>query len=56
MGASIGTLISWFSYSQLSDQQLNKIAIFVVCYLLGTIIEAICIASIKVMKIMKANE
>ncbi|OQB53420.1 MAG: FtsX-like permease family protein [Firmicutes bacterium ADurb.Bin146] len=56
IGASIGALISWLSYSQLSDQQLNKIMIFVACYLLGTIIEAISIASLKVMRIMKASE
>jgi cell division protein FtsX len=56
IGASIGTLISWLSYNQLSVQQLNKILIFVACYLLGTIIEAISIAGIKVMKIMKASE
>jgi hypothetical protein len=52
----LGTLISWIVFNQLSPTQINKIAIFITCYLFGTVIEAIRIACIKVMKIMKANE
>lgn len=56
IGTMLGTLISWVAFSQLSSTQINKIAIFIVCYLFGTAIEAIRISCIKVMKIMKANE
>jgi len=56
IGTMLGTLISWIVFNQLSPTQINKIAIFITCYLFGTAIEAIRIACIKVMKIMKANE
>lgn len=56
IGTSTGTLISYFAYNGLSISQVNKILIFIACYLSGAMIEAVNIAGIKVMKIMKANE
>lgn len=56
IGTAAGTVISYFAYNGLSLSQANKVFIFIACYLSGAMIEAINIAGIKVMKIMKANE
>ncbi|HPY98779.1 MAG: FtsX-like permease family protein [Firmicutes bacterium ADurb.Bin099] len=56
IGALIGVLVSLIGFKQLSATQINKVLIFIGCYLAGTAIEALRIASVKVMKIMKAND
>ena len=56
VGTGIGSIAAYFAYGNLSGSQINKILIFTACYMLGAVIEAISIARVKVMKIMKANE